>query len=599
MKKAFFFTSVVVLCTLATISFAADIASSTYTNSLGMNFVRIEPGEFMMGHDSGEIPNEMIKDMAYPTKKYMQDKYPKSDPEGFMINLENLRFGDPDEQPWHKVTISNAFYMGVCEVTNSQYEEFDPNHRRLRGKEGFGNDDNEAVVFVSWEDAQAFCKWLSDKEGVPCRLPTEAEWEYSCRAGTETLFYTGDELPAEFCKYERRVLGFRNRGKEVKLTVRQTLPNGWGLFDMHGNVEEWCQDWYGPYSGKPETDPVGRIDGNYRVTRGGSHSTERYYLRSANRMGNIPVDRSMIVGFRVVIGKMPETKPLPRPGKQLYQQNVSQKRPKDIKMGPDEDLPYFKGPIQVVRMADSDRGPLFYYHNHFMSMTDCPNGDILAAWHSCVNEKGRELSVACSRLRYGSDEWEPASVFWDVPDRNDHGHSMFNDGNGTIYHFNGLPVTVRSVALIMRTSRDNGVSWTKPVFVSDEHCKKHRMPVEAVFRSREGHFIMVSDSGGGSGVWISEDRGKSWYKPGEDNDNGRIRGSHAGVVQLDNGKLFALGRGADFDGKMPASISSDMGQSWQYYPTGFPAISSGQRLVLLKLQQGPLLLVSFTKECAF
>ena len=148
----------------------------THTNSLGMQFVRIEPGTFMMGSENASLSDELTVNKAY------------------------LRDGDPDEHPVHEVTLTTPFYIGVFQVTNTQYEAFAPTHSELRGKLGFSQDDNEAVVFVDWHDATRFCEWLSEKEGLPYRLPTEAEWEYVCRAGTTTHFHTGDTLPSEFHK---------------------------------------------------------------------------------------------------------------------------------------------------------------------------------------------------------------------------------------------------------------------------------------------------------------------------------------------------------------------------------------------------------------
>jgi formylglycine-generating enzyme required for sulfatase activity len=119
-----------------------------------------------------------------------------------------LREGDFDEKPVHTVRISSPFFIGICEVTNFQYELFDPAHKRLRGKdEGLSRDDDEAAANVNWYDAQAFCRWLSEKEGRPYRLPTEAEWEYACRAGTSTNYYAGDVLPRQFYKNQHETKG--------------------------------------------------------------------------------------------------------------------------------------------------------------------------------------------------------------------------------------------------------------------------------------------------------------------------------------------------------------------------------------------------------
>ena len=143
-----------------------------------------------------------------------------------------------DEAPVHRVTISHAFRMGQTEVTNAQFEAFCPEHRALRGTDGISLADDEPVVYVSYEEAVAFCEWLSKKEGKRYRLPTEAEWEYACRAGTTYPFYTGDGLPGEMQKQQRIARDYQ----PVSLRVGQTKPNAFGLYDMHGNVEEWCLD---------------------------------------------------------------------------------------------------------------------------------------------------------------------------------------------------------------------------------------------------------------------------------------------------------------------------------------------------------------------
>ena len=248
------------------------IEGEMHTNSIGMQFVRIEPGNFMMGSENAALSDELIDGKAY------------------------LRDGDADEKPVHQVTLTTPFYIGIFQVTNAQYEEFQPAHNKLRGLPntgsqaspyiGFSQDDDEAVVFVDWHDANRFCEWLSEKEGLPYRLPTEAEWEYVCRAGTMTHFHTGGTLPPEFHKNIGESWypdAERSRGAEevMSLHVGQTPANAWGVHDMHGNVEEWCQDWYGPYEPHSQTDPVGRETGLYRVTRGGSHSrcSVTYVLR--------------------------------------------------------------------------------------------------------------------------------------------------------------------------------------------------------------------------------------------------------------------------------------------------------------------------------
>lgn len=151
---------------------------------------------------------------------------------------------DYDEAPIHKVFISRPFRMSVTEITNAQYEAFDPSHRALRGKQGFSSGDDEAVIFVDWHQADAFCRWLSEKEGRTYRLPTEAEWEYACRAGSCMHYSFGDRLPKATLKNQEEHHSFI----PVDLTVAQSAPNAFGLYDMHGNVEEWCYDCTAPIS---------------------------------------------------------------------------------------------------------------------------------------------------------------------------------------------------------------------------------------------------------------------------------------------------------------------------------------------------------------
>jgi formylglycine-generating enzyme required for sulfatase activity len=561
-----------VLC-LVPVAGAELPSGKTHTNSIGMKLVRIEPGRFLMGSPTG---------------------------------------GDFDERPVHQVTISKAFFMGTTEVTNAQYERFDPAHRQLRGKLGFSKDDDEAVIFVSWEEASRFCRFLAEKEGLPYRLPTEAEWEYACRAGTTTDFHTGDTMPREFQKNVRESWypGRRGAADVVSLAVARTPANPWGLFDMHGNVEEWCLDWYGPYEAGPQTDPMGHIDGDFRVTRGGSHSTKLSFLRSANRMGTLPEDRSWLIGFRVVLGMMPATKPLSLSPPPVNRQNVKQEIPATLARGPDPSKPYFKGPRTYVKIPPGSQGPMFSRHNHDPGLAQCPNGDMLAIWYTCLTEPGRELAIAASRLRYGAEEWEPASPFWDVPDRNDHAPALWFDGDKTLYHFNGLSAaaTWGNLATVLRTSTDSGATWSRARLICPEPGLRH-MPVETVFRTQEGILVLPCDAGpegsGGTAVQLSRDGGQTWSDPGEGRpppvfQAGRsgawIAGIHAGVVQLADGRLLAFGRGNNIDGRMPMSLSRDLGRTWTYSTSPFPPLSSGQRLVMMRLREGCLFFASFGKQ---
>ncbi len=533
-------------------------------NSLGMRLVRIEPGSFEMGFEGTPLPEELAE-------------------------REWKRMGDFDERPAHRVRISQPFFIGAFEVTNAQYEQFDPSHRALRGKHGLSHEDDEAVVFVSWHDAVRFTAWLSEREGRPYRLPAEAEWEYAARAGTTSFFSTGDALPDASLKnnvasrYPPRV--------EVSLRVGESPPNAWGLHDMHGNVEEWCYDWYGPYEAAEQVDPVGRADGDFRVLRGGSHSTAPYFLRSANRMGTLPEDKHGLIGFRVVMGPLPDTEPLPRPPPPLNQQNVRHTVPSDLAEGPDPDTPYFNGPRMYVKIPRDTFGEMFSSHNHDPAIVECPNGDLLAIWYSTVSERGRELVLVASRLRYGEEEWEPASPFWDAPDRNDHAPGLWFDGRDTLYHFVGLSTGYGyngNLALVMRTSKDSGATWSKARLISPDHQQRHQV-AESVFRAADGSIVLTTDANPGSTVFMSKDEGEAWTEMG-----GTIAGIHAGVVQLNDGRLMAIGRGDNVDGMAPKSLSSDMGRTWSYSASGFQALRGMQRPVLFQLREGPIVFISFS-----
>jgi len=541
-----------------------------FTNSIGMKFVRIKPGTFRMGNTTELLPFKMMPADGGPGNR-----------------MDHLRAGDFDERPVHKVKITKPFYMAVLEVSNFQYELFAADHKRFRGKDDTSTADDEAVVNVSWYDAQAYCKWLSDKEGLSYRLPTEAEWEYACRADTTSNYYCGELLPKEYRKNQWLI---RGRPDDIKITVGKTPVNPWGLYDMHGNVEEWCQDWYGPYTKKSKTDPIGYGAGDFRVTRSGSHSTYAYFLRSANRGGMMPAAKNWLIGFRVVIGEMPKTKPLAPPPLPLNQQKVKQRNPAQALKGPDPKVPYFEAPKPFVVIPPASAGPVFALHNHDPAIVECPNGDLIACWYSCLAEKNRELMQAASRLPYGAKEWQEASVFWDAPDRNDHAPLMWYDDDKTLYHFTGVGFGAgyNNMVVVMRTSTDNGASWSRGRVIVDEFDGGH-MPVEGAFRMNDGAIAFTSDSI--PTLWISHDEGISWKSCG-----GAISGNHPGVTQLKDGTLLGLTRDTKVDGMMPIVTSKDLGRTWKYRASPFPPIHGGERLVLFKTREGPLFFASLANE---
>lgn len=274
--------------------------------------------------------------------------------------------------------------------------------------------------------------------------------------------------------------------------------------------------------------------------------------------------------------------------------------------------PFFAQPRPFV-IQPIDPGESFHPHNHQPAITWLSNGDLLAIWYSTRDEAGTELTVLASRLRAGRDEWDPASEFFKSPNRNMHGSSIFHDGKGTIYHINGMgPEGGRGwakLALLLRTSRDNGVTWTAPMPIGPQFSSRHQVIADTIMTSA-GVLIQNCDAvpggQGGTALQISRDGGKTWTDPGQGKPRpkfteggtgeGTIAGIHAKVVELEDGRLMALGRGDAINGRMPMSLSADLGATWTYRASPFPPIGGGQRLVLLRLREGPLMLVSFTSE---
>jgi formylglycine-generating enzyme required for sulfatase activity len=194
------------------------------------------------------------------------------------------------EKPAHEVTLSAPYYLGKFEITQEQYLQvtgMTPSNFKGR---------DLPVEQVSWENAQEFCKKVSEKTGSAVRLPTDAEWERACRAGTKTTYYTGD------AETDLDRAGWCDRNsKKVTHPVGQKTPNAWGVHDMHGNVWEWCADWYGEYVKGAQRNPTVKADGGARVLRGGSWNYDPWFCRSAYRSWNSPGQRHFSLGFRVVV----------------------------------------------------------------------------------------------------------------------------------------------------------------------------------------------------------------------------------------------------------------------------------------------------------
>jgi formylglycine-generating enzyme required for sulfatase activity len=256
----------IVLLALSTLVFypglaKADDLASTYTNSIGMKFVLIPAGTFMMG--AGNIGD------AHDWNSHDW------------------------ELPRHQITISKPFYLGVYEVTQKEWEAvMGTNPSKNKGSDN-------PVEMVSWEDVQVFIEHLNKKEGHSrYRLPTEAEWEYAARAGSTSAYFFGPDNSQlkDYAWY------WDNSG-DTTHPVGQKRPSAWGLYDMMGNVFEWTQDWYDDtyYANSPSVDPTGPISGDSRVVRGCGWTIDASGCRSAFRFGYEPAYRAAHFGFRLAL----------------------------------------------------------------------------------------------------------------------------------------------------------------------------------------------------------------------------------------------------------------------------------------------------------
>jgi len=321
-------SAVVLVVMVALSSLAAAAAAEPtappkqITNSIGMKLTLIPSGEFQMG--SGES--------AYATAAFFDKNYGENHLTPYFFK---------DEHPQHRVRITMPFYLGTYHVTRGQFRQFvadaeyktdaekgkkpgawgwDPDKKEFGfwwdyswRKAGFQQTDEHPVVNVSWNDAVAFCKWLSGKEGKTYQLPSEAEWEYACRAGTTTRFYSGDDpetlakvgnvadaaAKAKFPDWTWTIKA--SDGYVFTSPVGSFQANTYGLYDMHGNAWQWCADWYGAeyYAASPADDPAGPDSGNDRVLRGGSWGGRLHCSRSAGRNWLTPDFRVGDAGFRV------------------------------------------------------------------------------------------------------------------------------------------------------------------------------------------------------------------------------------------------------------------------------------------------------------
>ena len=560
--------------------------SNTETNSIGVTLIRIPRGFFSMGESNRTNPD---KDVNYLSK------------------------GDWDEQPLHKVTITKSFTMSVTEITVDQYKQFKPDYVGVKEHYPY-------ATGMNWFDATAFCEWLSKKEGKPYRLPTEAEWEYACRAGTTTVFATGDSIIDK--------------------------PNAWGLRNFHNSIAEWCNDWYGEYSQEDQIDPVGPESGFAKVIRGaGLDRQTPYYSRSANRASFAPsfpplsndemkkfaLDhigqtsqnekaekkpegfkevyayqkfyRDVLnnqgnhnIGFRIVRAPMPRSQPT-KVDKPYVFECVKQNKALAAQ-GPDSSKPFFRKrlllptppentPIEKLNaISATGLHRSFLRHNHSPAVEVASNGDVIAIYYTSVSETGPDVALMATRLRFGADEWDMPTLFLDFADADDHAPLLWKDGD-TLHLFWGANKLNSGFPFQWTTSYDNGANWSEVKFpIFETPIGGHSaQPINSAFRDAQRTMYIASDAIGPQSVlWKSTNNGKTWIDNG-----GRSGGRHTSYVLLSDGNILGMGgKSSDIKGFMPKSISKDGGKTWDLSQTPFPSLGSNQRPTIIRLKSGRL-----------
>ncbi|MHC4637035.1 MAG: SUMF1/EgtB/PvdO family nonheme iron enzyme [Planctomycetota bacterium] len=529
--------------------FSAAATQQGLTNSIGMEFVEIQSGNFHMGRLNA------ADDLDGRKYEFIVDG------------------GDWDEKPVHKVKISRDFYIQRTEVTSDQYKKFDPLYQ---GKGRF-------ATGISWHEATAFAQWLSQKEGRSYRLPTEAEWEYVCRAGTKSLFWSGDKMPEDD-------------------------TNPWGVKNMHAWPREWVYDWYGKYLDDDQTDPVGPGIGLGKVLRGGG---EPYHARSASRWSLPPESSAKFgfenIGFRLVIAAMPKSEPL---HSVAFNQECIKQSTEPTSYGPAADKPYFNRrpalPIPSENDQD-DAGPLVgidpavLAHCHSPGFVALPNGDLLAVYFTsstATTEYHYNSNFVQARLRYGAESWDMPEMFIDFANMNEQSGLLWTE-NEKVWFFGGGRYWPNDIPFKWCVSTDNGATWTEPKLaeVKGKPGGYTSQPITNFFRDPDGNIYINTDGSGSSSLlWRSSDQGKTWMDTG-----GRTEGRHSAIVPIKDeagkfsGKLLCLGtkKGMWKDSWMQQNISYDWGKTWEpKTKSPFPYLNSNQRGCLRRLASGRLVFVS-------
>ncbi len=551
--------------------------------------VKIPAGSFVMGADAQVLPAAITN--------------------GFGVMSTRPEHGDFDEVPAHPVKISKAFLMGVREVTPQEFQQFDPTYVPGEATPGY-------AAGVSWNQAVAYCAWLTKKTGKPWRLPTEAEWEYVARAGGKGIFGASNEMP------------------------KVGTANAFGVMNMGVGRPEWVADWYAPYEPGEQVDPVGAAGGYTKVVRGGGldyrktggkgkdgverpdlnvPATAPYFARAANRASMAPAfaSKSGNIGFRVVQAEALTTKPTPAK-KFFFETAVKQMGLLgDVaETAPNPAKPWYhtremfqnlqgKSMPGVGWKLGLEPGLGINYHNS--AIQQMPNGDFLAAFYNTPsNEDDPDQTVMTLRRRAGSEEWDFAEPYPDFADAACAAPVIWNDKThpGKIWMFWGFPRLIGAGPFAYATSNDNGATWSQVMFPNFPNPvgRYVSQPINSIVRGKDGTIYIPTDSTGkdsdGNGsisvVWATKDEGKTWYDTG-----GRTAGRHTTIVFAKNGDLLGFGgKNSAIDGRMPLATSHDDGKTWVKSKTPFDELLSGERPSVIRLASGRLFFVADSKPTA-
>ena len=522
-------------------------ASDAAVNSLGMRLAPVPAGEFLMG--------------------------------------STLAPANWDEAPRHRVVISKPFLISETEVTAEQY-------RRFRPDAPLNDAYAPYAAGMSWNDAAAFCEWLSGKEGRRYRLPTEAEWEYACRAG---------------------------RADGAAWETAEGAANPWGLKNMLCGPVEWCLDWYGEYGHAAETDPVGFAGGVVRSVRGGYLDTPEKskpadYRRPSARSG-APASFAPYaggaanpqryglhrIGFRVVLADDPGGAPKPFVAPYVRQ---GVKAPTALAAaGPTPDAPYLRRrrmlpipPEDTPQEQINHAGlhPSFRDHNHSPGFEVLPNGDALLVIYTSYSEYEPEVSLMAARLRFGADEWDMPCPMFDTPGANDHAPLLWKDPTGRLWLFWGNPYEEGHFPFNFMQSTDCGASWTSVTFPRITgllgRSLERPQPINTVLCDKAGAIYLAVDAAGGgdfgsqSMLWTTRDGGATWQ-----DTLGRTAGRHTSFVLRRDGSIMGMGgKNSGIDNFMPRAISADGGRGYAVSKTPFSQLNSGQRPCIIRLASGRL-----------